>query len=249
MRTRVTTALVVLALGSAVTGLAEAETLSGRRKALFGTEIPVISIVSDSIGIGVQMGPRGRARDTFVKRLFDVGFVVHLNGRGISQAADLHEQYATAVAADNFLWRIALVMQGTNDFALDRPMAEVSDGYEGFLDEVMASPIYGAQGQALVCVTPLQRVDEELANGAGYSLRDLRAEIRRVCAARSLPVWEGTDLLPADELSASRPSGYFQDGIHPNRRGQRMLGRSIADRILRYYEQLPAASIRRELLQ
>ena len=31
---------------------------------------------------------------------------------------------------------------------------------------------------------------------------------------------------------------YFTDGVHPNRRGHKMLARSLADRILGYFEEL-----------
>ncbi len=233
------------ALGAAVClvlagGPSEGEAFSSRRMALFGNEIPVVSIVSDSIGIGAEMGPLGRARHTFVRKLFDAGFVVHLNGRGLSQAADLRDEYATAVDADNLLWKVALVMLGTNDFALDRPLEEVRRGYASFLEEIMSSEVYGLAGQTLVCVTPLQRFDEDRTNGRGYTLKDLRVEIRSLCEARDLPCWDGTELLPADlGIAEGTPSRYFHDGVHPNRRGHKMVARALANLILGYYEALP----------
>lgn len=230
-------AMVCLVLAA---GPALGEVYSIRRKALFGDEIPVVSIVSDSIGIGAEMGPLGRARHTFVRKLFDAGFVVHLNGRGFSQAADLFDEYSAAVDADNLLWKAAIVMLGTNDYAADRPLAEVRRGYGAFLDAIMSSLAYGLDGQTLVCVTPLQRFDEERTNGAGYTIADLREEIRSVCGARQLPIWEGAQLLPADPgIADGAPSRYFHDGVHPNRRGHKMIGRALANMILGYYEALP----------
>ncbi len=233
---------VIVVFGLLAQVPAAAGTLSIRRKAIFGDEIPVISIVSDSIGIGGEMGRLGRARHTFVRKLFDAGFVVHLNGRGLSVAADLYDQYAAAVKADNFLWKVALVMQGSNDFALSRTLADTTTGYASFLDDVMSSPVYGLRGQSLVCVMPLQRFDEDTPNEEGYVLEDYRVAIREVCSARGLPVWEGEQILPPDlRISDWKPSTYFNDGIHPNRKGHKLMARSIADLILTYYERLSPA--------
>lgn len=204
---------------------------------IFEEEIPAISILSDSIGIGGNMGPRSRARHTFVKRLFDAGFLVHLNGRGFSVAADLRAQYATAVIADNFAWRAAIIMQGTNDYATSRPLTEFIDSYAGFIDEVTSAPTYGAIHQIVVCVTPIQRAEGNAPNLAGYTLADLRAEIRDICGSRGLPVWEGTDLIPVDdEIALGLPSQYFTDGLHPNKKAHRIMARRLAERILDYFD-------------
>ncbi len=243
--------LASLALGCAFVvslgvGEARAGSLASRREALFGDEIPVISIVSDSIGIGAGMGRLGKARHTFVRKLFDAGFVVHLNGRGFTQAADLDDEYSAAVIADNFLWKAALVMAGTNDFSLDRPLDEVIDGYGRFLDRIMGSLLYGSEGQTLVCVTPLQRFDDSRVNAEGYTLQDLRDTVRWLCEMRGLPVWEGTALLPHDPLiGLNEPSRYFHDGVHPNRRGHKILARSLADALLSYFERRPEAGAER----
>jgi hypothetical protein len=247
-RTRSRRSTAVVGLVAALVAAAApsgAGTLGLRRKAVFGDEIPVLSIVSDSIGIGAEMGPLGRARHTFVRKLFDAGFVVHLSGRGLTQAADLADEYAVAVNADNFAWKAALVTVGTNDYAADRPLDEVRAGYAAFLDTVMATEIYGYRDQTLICVTPLQRAEEDERNGAGYTLEDVRVEIREVCLERGLPIWEGLELLPFDDgIALERPSRYFNDGIHPNRRGHKILGRALADRVLSYFEALESDPLR-----
>ena len=207
-----------------------------RVSTVFPNEIPVLSVLSDSIGVGGNLGPHARARHTFVKRLFDAGFVVHLNGRGLSAGADLQADYAKAVVADNFIWRAAIIMQGGNDYLTSRPMTEFVDGYSGFVDEVMSGPTYGVLTQTIVCVTPVQSAEEATPNQAGYTLEDLRSEIRSICGSRGLPVWEGTDLIPFDDqIAQGLASRFFTDGIHPNKRAHRIIARRLVERILDYF--------------
>lgn len=183
------------------------------------------------------MGPGAHARHTFVKKLFDAGVLVHVNGRGMSQASHLQQQYAAAVIADNFLWRALLIMQGTNDYAVSRTIEEFEAGYAGFIDDVMAAPTYGAISQVIVCITPFQRANEDTPNLQGYTLEDLRQQIRDICSARDLPVWEGTDILPPEpNLVSGQPSKYFNDGLHPNKRGHRLIARKLVAGLIDYFK-------------
>ena len=124
-----------------------------------------------------------------------------------------------------------VLLLGTNDFALSRPLDVFRLEYARMIDRLAnAETLTRGPGPTVrVCVTPIWRRDSLIPNRAGLVLADYARAIREVCGGRRLPLVDGLRLLDP------RPELFRQDGIHPNDAGTQVLGRRLGaelDKIL-----------------
>ena len=133
---------------------------------------------------------------------------------------------------------VIVVFGGTNDFghgdAVMGTMADRSPNtFYGALHTLYTSLMDKYPEALIVVATPIHRDDEEMGispNGLrvrAYPLKDYVYAIREVAEFYALPVldlYAKSGLQPYVESNNQR---YFQDGLHPNEAGHRILAKQI----------------------
>ena len=201
--------VAILALGA----------LASRASAVRLTSVLVLA--GDSIGEG---GSGGDARDSLGHLLenYSQGRWLVLNHSYGGQAL-LGNAYNGRKPDPFEIWAtgaIPVVELGTNDWSLGEPLSKFSSAYGAFLDGVRPSR------DAAYCITPIWRSNEQEANAIGLYLQDYRDAIAAVCQERGAVVIDGRLLVPPDPA-------YFNDGLHPNARGFRVMARALKDTLQR----------------
>lgn len=234
--------VLLLVLAILLPGCAEPRLEPAELDAIFGSSVPKIVIVGDSISRGYGADPGFLPRHTFTFYLFTRGLFVTTLAHNLDQVQHL-PQYANAVTKMNTFdpWSATLVMLGVNDFNSDIPLEVVRSGYRHFIQKVTSHHTYqieeARQRQTLICVTPLPTGLEKRRNRPGYTMEELRSMIAQECTRHGVPVIDGKRLLPPNlEIPAFRPSGYFSDGLHLNALGHREVGKRLWRELLQIFD-------------
>ena len=106
-----------------------------------------------------------------------------------------------------------VVALGINDWGQSIRVSDFSSAYGAFLDGIPPTV-------KVACMSPVWTTSESALNAHGDTKDDFRAAVRAVCAARGATYIEGKDAIP-------NSSEYFVDGVHPNDRGHKMMGKFL----------------------
>ena len=115
------------------------------------------------------------------------------------------------------------ILLGTNDWAADLAAADFGGWYAALLDAIHAADATAV----ILCVSPLTRDGEAVANGAGSTLPDFRAQI--VAAAGGDRAAYCVYLNGA--AACTYPANFDTDLLHPNTAGQAELAGAISTAI------------------
>lgn len=133
---------------------------------------------------------------------------------------------------------VVFVLGGTNDYGSDSPVPLGTKGdkeattFYGAYDHLIRS-IRDARPKAkILCATPLQRSDlgvdgdYDTENRLGYRLTDYCKALKEVCGCYDIPV---LDLQNSPSFVAVTETfqAMFDDGLHPNKEGNRILAEEI----------------------
>jgi len=139
-----------------------------------------------------------------------------------------------------------VIFGGTNDFGHgDAPLGTMGDRtydtFYGAMHAMLTDMINRYPTARIIVMTPLHRLFEERPTGDGFKpegvIAPLKAYvdiIREVCEYYSIPVvdlWAESGLQPALEIIRET---YMPDGLHPNRKGHRIIAdmlRSALERL------------------
>ncbi len=108
-----------------------------------------------------------------------------------------------------------IVNLGINDYGQQTITLEAfRDAYASLLDSVPATV-------RIACVSPTWSLGEEdTVDSHGDTKDDYRDAVREVCEAHGGAYLEGEDAIP-------HSLAYFPDGLHPNDRGHKMMGKFL----------------------
>ncbi len=233
----------LLVLGILTSVLPAAGITPQELRAAFGPGMRRGLVVGDSIARASGV-PGMRARDTFTFKFFEAGIFTVTLARKFEMAINL-PRYVDAVTEMNTLdpWDFTLILLGTNDYAASIPLPKVLDAYAQFLRSVQGHASFRRlknSYQTLICVTPLQRADEEGPNRAGYTMSDLRKAISELCRKLDVPVIDGLSLLLNEsDIEAAKKSEFFADGVHPNQLGHDLIAERLLRQIVDHFKQHP----------
>lgn len=173
-----------------------------------------ILLVGDSIGVSWGASDNSNALQSRLERANRHWYVFNISRAGMGVTPSKWPAFNPSLIGLNGVFgNYVVVMLGTNDFGIGAPLDEFATGYQRILDAARWWSV------APVCVTPLWRADEQIPNAQGATLEDYRAAIRLLCAG--FPIVEGPSLIPSGD-------GFFCDGLHPNDRGYRALGKNLS---------------------
>ena len=205
-----------------------------------------INFLGDSITAGKGVAPE----DSFVGLVAaETGAVCRNYGIGGTRIAKQRIPSEKAKWDLDFIGRVAemdpdadivVVFGGTNDYGHgDAVMGEMSDRtpytFYGALHTLYTSLIDKYTGALIVVATPIHRDYEQMGispNGLrvrNYTMKTYVEAIREVAEFYALPVldlYAKSGLQPYVETLNRR---YFQDGLHPNEAGHRVLARQMLD--------------------
>ncbi|MFM7140880.1 MAG: SGNH/GDSL hydrolase family protein [Alphaproteobacteria bacterium] len=153
----------------------------------------------------------------------------HFGGRGSPDPEALRPMLAPGDAI--------VILLGTNDFRLSRPIAELMAGYGRLLDRVAQADLIMSVPEPTirVCVTPIWRKDADKPNDFGLVLADYAKAIREVCSRRGVAVVDGFDLVRPGETQLIDSSD-----VHPTMEGTRLLGERLGEKLLPVLDRGPA---------
>jgi lysophospholipase L1-like esterase len=177
-----------------------------------------IMVIGDSIQSGTGLKRTSSQASWRLQKYGDV--VVHNFASPGATMADtffpgMHQATTAVRLLHGFFGMYGVVINlGTNDWGQSLiTVSSFSSAYGAFLDSIPPAI-------KVACMGPTWSTSEGLANAHGNTKDDYRAATRVLCEARGAAYLEGKDAIPNDPA-------YFVDGLHPNDRGHKAMGRFL----------------------
>lgn len=220
-----------------------------------------IGIIGDSIAVGEKLNSGDKNFITVFAESVGASGVKNVAVGGWDYCdKDSHGVYRQVSSLDGDE-DLIIIFAGTNDFGHHSPLGEAwthdDDGIKIATTDTYATTFCGGIHKAvetiwskfgyvpIVMCTPLHRNypstnegypdTSHWKNTQGKYIDDYISAIEKVASFYGIPVFNSYRLTGLYPINATQNTGYFADGIHPNAKGHKVIGESLANFVKSLY--------------